>query len=155
MNIPPIIRFLGGRLAVYLLAVAIAYLLASATATQAVIASLAGMGLQLGWGDRLDMTLRDLRGMASMFLPMVAFGMLAAFLTAALLCRWLPRGRAALYALAGAAALVMIHVLLKLAFGITPVAVARTGGGLALQAVAGAVGGVLYWQLGPGRERRG
>ena len=41
----PIIRFLAARLAIYLAAVAVAYVLASVFATQSVVSSLAGMGL--------------------------------------------------------------------------------------------------------------
>jgi hypothetical protein len=108
---------------------------------------LAGMGVPVGLRDRVAMTLQDILGMAGMFLPMVAFAYLAAFLSAALLMRWLAQWRTAIYVVAGAAALVMIHVTLKLAFGLTPVAVARTAGGLALQAVAGGIGGLTYVYL--------
>jgi hypothetical protein len=138
------IYFLARRLLAWLLAVAVAYVLASVTATQSVIGSLARMGVDVPFGDRLAMTLQDLAGMANMFLPMVAFALLVAFMTAALLCRRLGRWRLALYALAGATALVMIHVVLQLAFGLTPIAVARTAGGLAMQGLAGAAGGICY-----------
>jgi hypothetical protein len=109
------------------------------------------------------MTLQDLQGMAGMFLPMVAFAYLAAFMAAALVGRWpgglpasltasLPaslvaRWRSSLYVLAGATAIVMIHVTLRLAFGLTPVAAARTAGGLVLQALAGGIGGLTYVYL--------
>ena len=138
------IHFLARRLGAWLLAVAVAYILASVTATQSVIARLTDMGLEVPFDDRLTMTLQDILGMANMFLPMVAFALLVAFMTAALLCRWLGHWRLPLYALAGATALVMIHVFLNLAFGLTPIAIARTGGGLALQGLAGAAGGVCY-----------
>jgi hypothetical protein len=145
------VRFLAVRLGIYLSAVAVAYILATLTATQAVVSRLAAMGVNVGWADRAAMSLRDIAGMAPMFLPMVAFALLIAFLCAALLCRvlnrFLGRWRSAVYCAAGAAALVMIHVTLKLAFGLTPVAVARTAGGLALQAVAGGVGGFTYLYL--------
>ena len=87
----PIIRFLAGRLAAYLAAVGVAYLLASITATWSVVASLARMGVEVAPSDRLAMTLADLAGMAPMFLPMVAFALLIAFMCAALLNRWLHR----------------------------------------------------------------
>lgn len=140
----PLIRFLGKRLAIYLLAVVAAYLLAASAATQSVVSSLAGMGVELSLAQRLSMTLTDIAGMAGMFLPMVAFGLLVAFMATALICRYLSRWRIPLYVLAGASALVCIHLLLHLAFGITPVAAARTAGGLMLQSIAGAVGGLTY-----------
>lgn len=97
--------------------------------------------------DRLAMSLRDIAGMAPMFLPMVAFALLVAFMTAALLGRWLRRWRLPLYLLAGATGLVCIHLGLHLAFGITPVAIARSGAGLLVQGIAGGVGGLTYLAL--------
>jgi hypothetical protein len=138
------LKFLGTRLANYLAAVLVAYMLASVMATLAVIASLGRMGVDVGTADRLKMILEDIGGMAGMFLPMVAFALLAAFLVTALLCRWLRRWRRPLYILAGAAALLAIHIALNLAFGLTPIAAARTGAGLFLQSLAGAAGGLTY-----------
>ena len=132
------------KLAAYLLAIIVAYLLASITATLSVIARLAEMGVDVNFSERLSMTLHDIGGMAGMFLPMIAAGFLAAFLLTALLCRWLGRRPVALYILAGALALITIHLTLNLAFGITPVAIARTMGGLLIQGVAGAVGAYFY-----------
>jgi len=142
-----IIRMLLGRLGAYLLAVSVAYLLGSLLATQWVVASLHGMGVTVAFADRMAMTLNDMAGMAGSYLPMVAFAFLIAFMITALLCRWLGKRRMPLYLLAGALALVTIHLALHLAFGITPVAVARTAGGLASQALAGAAGGFIYFRL--------
>ena len=132
------------KLAAYLLAIIVAYLLASITATQSVIARLAEMGVDVNFSERLSMTLHDIGGLAGMFLPMIAAGFLAAFMLTALLCRWLGRRPVALYVLAGAIALITIHLTLNLAFQITPVAIARTTGGLLIQGVAGAVGAYFY-----------
>jgi hypothetical protein len=151
----PTLHFLAGRLACFLAAVAVGYLLASVAATQSVVHELSELGITVGLRDRVIMTGRDIRGLAGMFLPMVAFAYLVAFMAAALLTRWLRRWptpspvrwHTALYVLAGAAALVMIHVTLKLAFGLTPIAAARTAAGLALQALAGGAGGLAYVYL--------
>lgn len=132
------------KLAAYLLAVIVAYILASITATQSVIARLAEMGVEVNFADRLKMTLQDIAGMAGMFLPMIAAAFLAAFLVAALFCLWLGRRPIALYVLAGSVALIAIHLTLNLAVGITPVAIARTMGGLLVQGLAGAVGAYFY-----------
>jgi len=142
-----ITRFLAARLAIYLSAVVVAYLLASITATQSVISSLSGMGIALGFSERVAMTVSDIGGMAGMFLPMVAFGLLIAFMATALLCRYLGQWRVPLYIASGAIALVCIHLALNLAFGITPVAIARTTIGLLLQGAAGAAGGFTYVYL--------
>lgn len=137
----------GRRIGSFLLAVAVAYGLAVISATQHVAASLEGMGVEVDVGTRLGMIGHDLAGMAASFLPMVAIGFLVAFVVAAWLARRLPRGRPLLYALAGGVALVTIHVALKTAFDITPVAVARTTAGLLVQGLAGAVGGYFYARL--------
>ena len=142
-----IIRFLGTRLAIYLAAVLVTYLLASIMATQSVVSSLSGMGVDISFSERAAMTLRDLAGMAGMFLPMVAFGLLTAFMATALICRYWNRWRIPLYLIAGAAALVGIHLALNLAFGITPVAIARTPLGLVMQGAAGAAGGLAFVYL--------
>lgn len=139
-----IIRMLARRLGVYLAAIGVAYLLAATSATQHVASSLNSMGLPVSIGTRLNMTVQDLAGMAGMFLPLIAFGFLVAFLVTALLCRWWGRWRIPLYTLAGACALACIHVTLNLAFDITPVAIARSLPGLLVQAAAGAAGGYTY-----------
>lgn len=149
-----ITRFLAIRLVIYLSAVAVAYVLAAGASTQSVVASLAGMGIDVGFTGRVEMTLRDLLGMAGMFLPMVAFGLLIAFMTAALICRYWSRARMPLYLVAGACALVCIHLGLHLAFGITPIAIARSTGGLVVQALAGAAGGAVYVLLSRSRFGR-
>ncbi len=153
-NGPSITRFLATRLAIYLSAVLVAYVLASVTSTQSVVSRLSGMGVTVSFADRAAMTLQDIAGMASMFLPMVAFAFLAAFLVTALLCRWWGQWRTPLYVLAGAVALVTIHLLLNVSFGITPVAIARTWGGLLVQGLAGGVGGFTYIHLSNRLSRR-
>jgi hypothetical protein len=142
-----VLVLLGKKLGIYLAAVFTAYLLAVAAATQHVAGRLAAMGVEVDISQRLAMTASDLFGMAGMFLPIIAFGLLIAFLVTALLCRWLPRWRTPLYVLAGASALLCIHVALHQAFGLTPIPAARTMAGLFLQGLAGAAGGFVYITL--------
>jgi hypothetical protein len=143
----PLLRFLAARLGAFVSAVAVAYVLATFTATLSVVWRLERMNVAIPLTDRAAMSLQDFAGMAGTFLPLVAFGLLIALLCAALLTRWLPGWRVPLYFLAGAAALVGVHLLMQLALGITPVAIARTAGGLAVQAVAGGAGGLAYLWL--------
>lgn len=138
---------LGKKLAIYLAAVLTTYLLATATASLHVASSLASMGVSIGAAGRLSMILQDLAGMAGMFLPLIAFALLAAFLVTALLHYLLRRARFPLYVLAGAAAMLALHLGMHAAFGLTPVAIARSAGGLLLQALAGAAGGFVYVYL--------
>ena len=138
---------LGKKLGIYLSAVLLAYILASVSATQHVVSRLSSMGISLDPGARILMSAQDLVGMSGMFLPLIAFGFLVAFLVTALLHYWLKRWQTALYVLAGAAAIIASHVLLNLAFNITPVAIARNPGGMMIQGLCGAAGGYLYIYL--------
>lgn len=135
------------RLGIYVLAVMTAYLLASITATQSVISSLISMGIDIDLASRISMTARDLVGMGGTLLPMVAGGYLVAFLVTGLLLHWWPRWRTPLYILAGAVALIAIHLIMQLLLSITPVAIARSLGGLLVQGAAGAAGGYVFSKL--------
>lgn len=135
------------RSGIFLSAVVVAYLLASMSATRSVISSLEGMGVEVGLVGRINMIMSDFSGMALSFLPMIAAGYLAAFSVVAMLCRWWPQWRMPLLVLSGAVALVAIHLILKLSFIITPIAVGRTWGGLAMQGLAGAAGACVYAYL--------
>lgn len=141
------IGLLSRKLAIYLAAVFTAYVLATATSSLHVASSLASMGVTVTMSERISMIAHDLAGMAGMFLPLIAFALLAAFLVTALLHYLLRRARVFLYVLAGAVALVTLHLAMHAALGLTPVAIARNTQGLLLQALAGAAGGLVYVQL--------
>ena len=141
---PHIIVYLFRRLGVFLLALLLTYVLATFTATWSVVISLRAMSVEVPISTALQMAWQDLFGMADMFLPMIAFALLIAFMSTAILRRFVKKWPLAWYALAGAVALVCIHIALKLAFGITPLAVGRSIDGLAQQALAGALGGLFY-----------
>jgi len=131
----------------YLLSTIAAYILAVVMATQSVVSQLDHMGLPVGIGQRISMTMSDIVGMAGVFLPLITAGFLVAFLVTALLVRWLGQWKSSLFVLAGALALIAVHLLMKIALGITPVAAARSWGGLLGQGLAGAVGGYLFAAL--------
>lgn len=128
----------------FLAAVLTTYVVAAVLATQSVLSSLADLGVPLTVGQRLTVTGHDLLGMASSYMPLLAIAFLIAFPLAAWISRRWPQYKVSLYALAGAVAVIAIHIGLNLAFGITPVAAARTMGGLLLQSAAGALGGCVY-----------
>jgi hypothetical protein len=144
----------GRRIGAFVVALAVTYVLAVISASQHVAGSLESMGVDVDFGTRLGMIGHDLGGMATSFLPMVAVGLLIGFLVAGLLNRWLPDWRFVLYGLAGAVAMATIHLALNAAFDITPVAVARSGFGLGMQMLTGAVGGYLFARLTGGRHDR-
>ncbi len=86
----------------------------------------------------------DLAGMALAFGGLIGVGLLIAFVVAALIIRLWPHLRTLGYVLAGAVALTCMHLLLTYAFDITPIAIARTHLGIAVQGLAGAVGGYIF-----------
>lgn len=139
-----VFALLSKKLGIYLAAVATTYLLATVTASWHVASKLAGMGVALDLAARVSMIAHDLAGMAGSFLPLIAAALLIAFLVTALLYRLLGRARILLYVLAGAVALLTLHLALHAALGLTPIAIARESSGLLLQALAGAAGGFVY-----------
>lgn len=133
----------------WVLAVLLAYSLATLFATQSVIGHLADMGIPLSLGERLQMTASDQLGMTGMYLPLIAVGMLIAMLVAGFLGRRSPQRRTRLFMLAGAVAMISIHLALNWSFDITLVAVARSPLGLLSQALAGTAGAYLFTRLKP------
>jgi len=137
----------------YLAAVLVTYAVAVVFASQSVAGHLADMGVRVGAGERLGMVVHDLAGMVGIFLPVIAIGLLVALLVSTWLIRLKPAWRTVLYCLAGATAVISVHIALKLSFDITPVAVARSIPGLISQAIAGAVGGYVFARLKPVRSK--
>ena len=128
-------------------AVLASYALACFAATQSVVGRLGDMGIPVSLAERLQMSGQDLLGMAGLFLPLIAVGLLLAFLVAGFLGRRSPQRRTVLFILAGAMAMISIHLALQWSFDITLVAVARSPLGLLSQALAGAAAGYLFTRL--------
>lgn len=125
-------------------AVLATYVVATVLASNSALSSISALGLPIRFGQRISVIAHDLAGMATSLLPLIVIGFLVAFLVTALLTRWWPNIRVVLYVISGALAVIGIHTALNLAFDITPVAAARTTGGLLMQGVAGAAGGYLF-----------
>jgi hypothetical protein len=132
------------KLGAWAIAVLAGYIVAVTAATAAVALSLNQLEVPLTAGAVLRMIVHDWWGLRGMFLPAIALGFAIAMPIAALLARRKARWRAALFALGGAVALIMVHLAMKAAFGITPIAIARTLPGLLTQALAGAAGGWAF-----------
>lgn len=137
----------GRRLAAFIVAAFVTYLIAAIAATASVMANLAEMGFAVSLADRFVTTLADLAGLLPAFLPLLAVALLLGFLVAGLIVRWQPGWRSFGYPLAGFAAVVVMHLLLKAVLGITPIAAAREVGGLLMQGIAGAAGGYAFFYL--------
>lgn len=135
----------------FVAAVLVTYALAAIFATSSVMSRLADMGVSVSFADRLATHGEDLVGMFALFAPLLGIALLLGFLVAGIIVRWQPTWRSFGYPLAGFAAVVVMHLLLKAALDITPVAAARTAGGVLMQGVAGALGGWAFYRLGAGR----
>lgn len=139
-------------------AVAVAAALGTLASTHFVLQELAGLGAQIGFGERALAHWHDMQGMAPLFAGIVGAGFLVAFPVASVMLRWLPSWRAAAYPLAGAAAMVVALLLMQWVLGVMPIAGARGALGLLAQAVAGALGGFVFaalgarWQGGSARQ---
>jgi len=138
-------------LGAYVLAVLVTYGIAAVAATQSVMSRLADMGVEVSFPVRLQTTLQDLVGMSGLYLPIIAVALAVAFPVAALVSRYLPGWRSLGYPLAGGVAILAIHFILNESFNITPIAAARTTLGLAIQAMAGVLGGYLCLRLLPAK----
>jgi hypothetical protein len=125
-------------------AVILAYLVASVLVTQANLAAVQSMGLEVGAGVRLDTTLKDILGMASSYLILILVSFALAIPVAARLARFLPAQRTLLFTLAGFVAIVSLHLIMQAVLGVSGIAPTRTLAGLLSQGLAGVVGGFCY-----------
>ena len=131
----------------YLCAVAAAYLTGTLLVSQFNIARITELGFDVTLAERVQNAVHDLTNMYDLFLPLVAVALLIAFLvTAKLVLRRIDRP-ALLYPLAGFVAMLALHGILYLVFGMSPVAPTRTLAGLLGQGLAGALGGYVFFRL--------
>ena len=105
------------------------------------------MGFQVTIAQRLDAVMHDLTHMTGIYLPVIAVSMLISLPVAALIIKYAPHLRSVGYILAGVTALLAIHMIIKMVFGISGIAPTRTLIGLLAQGVAGGVGGYLFHRL--------
>lgn len=132
----------------FLAAVLVTAAVAAAASTQFVLAGLSQLGVEIGIGDRLTMTAHDVVGMGATYLPIVGVGFLLAFGVAALVIRYLLPGWSLLgYTLAGFTAILAIILIMIEAFGLVPIAGARSVAGMFTQCLAGALGGYVFARI--------
>ena len=142
------VRTLGAFLA----AVLVTYVVAATAATQSVMGRLSDLGAPVTMAVRAESTWHDLLGMATSYLPILAVALLIAFPVAALVVRFMPGWRAVGYPLAGAVAVLAVHIILEQLLMITPVAATRTLAGLGVQVLCGALGGWVFLRCLPARR---
>ena len=129
-----------------LLAALLTAVAASVFSTQFVIAALTAIDVEVPFGVRLSMTFTDL-AILMILLPAAIACFVPAFVIAEALARWLGGRRELWFALAGGTALVTELLLIESVLGLMPVGGARTTAGMALQGVAGVLGGVAFSRL--------
>lgn len=134
----------GQRLLALLVATLVTLVLVSLGHSLFVQAELAALGTELPLHVRAGAIVRDIVGLLPMLGPILLGALLIAFLIAGLL-----RPRAGLlapfaYPLAGWAAVALALVAMRLVFGFSPLAGARTGAGLLVMSLGGLVGGTVF-----------
>lgn len=103
------------------------------------------MGLAVTLRDRLDASFHDLVGLVGSYLPLMLLAFSIALPVVAGLGKYLPRLRVILYGIAGALAVLSIHLTVKKVLGLNGIAAVRDAHGLLLQCVAGWFGGYLFF----------
>ncbi len=131
----------------------LAYVLGSTFMTQNVLAGLAKFDVPpVGVGTRAAMTVSDVLGLSTSYLPLLSIALLIAFLVATILNRtlrtpWLPICLAA-----GGAGTLCLLLIVQQVLGLNPLSGTRGVTGHLLQIVAGLSGGWLFAKLA-GRQR--
>ena len=131
----------------FFLAVLVTYISAVIFVSQWNIASVVQLGLPVGMSVRFAAAFHDLANMLGIYLPVIGIGLLIAFVVAWLLVKCLPKLPHILYPLAGFVALLTVHITLKLVFDVSAVAPTRHIAGLLSQAVAGGLGGYVFYRM--------
>lgn len=122
----------------------LAYVIASVLATQVILARIEALGVTVDLRDRLYATGHDIVGLLGTYLPLMLIAFLVAMPVAAGLGKLLPRLRFVFFGLAGIAAVVAIHLIMKQVLGLNGIAAVREPLGLGLQGFAGWCGGYLF-----------
>lgn len=139
----------------FLAAVVVLTGLATVLQSSFVLAALSGVGAHISVGDAAGMIASDLAGLGPLYGAFIAIALLIAFLAAAAVHRVTPLPRAVVFSGAGLVAMVvMLLAMEQVFFGVQLIAGARTFGGFLAQAFAGAVAGVVFVALTPGRRLR-
>jgi len=119
-------------------------ILISIVATQLVLADVAGFGLDVDIGVRIDATLHDLMGLAIPLGIIVGVSMAIAFAVAWFAHKKIGGNATRWYMAAGFVSVPAGLLLLKVAMGVTLLAAARTPLGMFLVGLCGLTGGWLF-----------
>ncbi len=123
--------------------------LAALVEAQLAMTALAGLGVDIGAGARLQASLHNLIGFAPLFALIAALALLLALPVSGLLARRVPAWRGALHALGGFTAILAALGLMALVLPVAPISAAREVPGRLALAACGAAGGLLFAALSP------
>lgn len=131
------------------------YCLASILHSQMVLAKLVQINVAIPISDWLRMTAYDLWGLLPAYGSAIAVAMLIAMLVASWLAQHQSRAfSATLFMMAGALAMLVMLLAMQPIMQITLIAGARSASGLALQCLAGLVGGLVFGLMGSSHQHR-
>lgn len=135
----------GRRIGAWLVAALATLAVSSLAHSLMVQGELAKLGIDLPFGIRLSGIFRDMTGLLPTLGVVLGGALLVAFLVAAFIGRraggvW----QALSYPLAGLAAVALALIAMRLLFGFSPLAGARTVPGLMLMSLGGLVGGLVF-----------
>jgi len=146
-----IIKRIGGWIAAALTTV----ILGVVFQTQNVLAKLNDIGADVSFGERLSMTAYDIFRLGSLYIIFIGIAFAIAFLAGGAVFRIAKFGRPMIYMVAGAAAmLVMLMLMKEVFFGTQVIAGARDTVGLSLQMLAGALGGFVFSRVSARRPAK-
>jgi len=131
----------------YLVSVIAGYVLATVLVSWTNIQAIVDLGFEITLSQRGDTIIHDLVSMTATYLPLMAIALLIGFVVAGLIIRMKPSLAFVGYVLAGFVAVVVLHVAMKAALGLTGIAAVRGMMGLIVQGLAGAFAGWCFFRL--------
>lgn len=127
-----------------LLASLLSFLVASVMHSQTTISGLIDVGANLTLNDKLTTVYYDFIGLLPVYGSIIFAGMLIAMPIASLIKDRLNISNRLVHCLAGAIAILTILIAMHPILNVTLIAGARGTGGMLMQSIAGAVGGLAY-----------
>lgn len=128
----------------FILAWLITFIVASVLQTQMVLYGLSQLDVEIGLSKRLLMTWQDIAGLLPTYGLVILLGLSIGFGVAKLIYKFTNLSRTYLLPLAGALSMLAILLAMQPILGVTLLAGARTATGIALQMLAGLIGGVSF-----------
>ncbi len=121
--------------------------LASFVSTQSVLGQLDAMDAPVPMGLSMQMIFEDILGTLLPFTLVFGVGLLLGLLGAALAERFIPNPWGAIHAAAGFTAVLATLIIMEAAFGIIPIAGARSAAGMFWISTGGALAGLIYLRI--------